>query len=96
MKYSSSDVYVALDANYRKVFISIKDQGIGIPELEIEKIFESFYRVDKGRSRTLGGTGLGLTIVKRLVDVHKGQISVRSRIGMGSLFKLEFPRFIDY
>jgi len=96
MKYSSSDVYVALDANYRKVFISIKDQGIGIPDLEIEKIFESFYRVDKGRSRTLGGTGLGLTIVKRLVDVHKGQISVRSRIGMGSLFKLEFPRFIDY
>ena len=96
MKYSSRDVNVSLDANYRKVFISIADQGVGIPESEMDKIFESFYRVDKARSRALGGTGLGLTIVKRLVEAHKGCIRVKSRIGEGSLFKLEFPRFIQY
>ncbi len=96
MKYSNDLVIMHLDANYRKVFLSISDKGIGIPEREIDKIFESFYRVDKARSRTLGGTGLGLTIVKHLVETHKGKISIKSNSGKGSLFKLEFPRYVHY
>lgn len=96
MKYSNDLVTVNLDANYRKVFLSISDNGIGIPEREIDKIFESFYRVNKARSRALGGTGLSLTIVKHLVEAHKGKISVKSNCGKGSLFKLEFPRYVNY
>jgi len=96
MKYSNDLVKVNLDANYRKVVLSISDKGIGIPEREIDKIFESFYRVDKARSRALGGTGLGLTIVKHLVEAHKGKISVKSNSRKGSLFKLEFPRYVNY
>jgi signal transduction histidine kinase len=96
MKYSNDLVKVNLDANYRKIFISINDKGIGIPEREINKIFESFYRVDKARSRALGGTGLGLTIVTQLVEAYKWKISVKSNCGKVSLFKLEFPRYVNY
>jgi two-component system phosphate regulon sensor histidine kinase PhoR len=96
MKYSNDLVTVNLDANYRKVFLSISDKGIEIPEREIDKIFESYYRVDKARSKVLGGTGLGLTIVKHLVEAHKGKISVKSNCEKGSLFKLEFLRYVNY
>ncbi len=95
IKYSSDDVEVELDGNYRKVFISIKDRGIGIPEKDIDRIFESFYRVDKARSRAMGGTGLGLTIVKRIVEAHKGIVRVYSRSDRGTVFKIELPRFVQ-
>ncbi|MFW6138816.1 MAG: ATP-binding protein, partial [Spirochaetota bacterium] len=55
----------------------------------------SFYRVDKARSRKLGGTGLGLTIVKHIVETHKGSINVSTRPGVGSTFTLHFPRYTD-
>ncbi len=73
------------------VEISITDSGEGIPAEELENIFERFHRVDKSRSRQTGGTGLGLTIAKSLVEAHKGKISVQSEPGRGSRFSFTLP-----
>jgi two-component system sensor histidine kinase SenX3 len=71
--------------------ISISDQGIGIPEKDLERIFERFYRVDSARSRITGGTGLGLSIVKHVVTNHGGDVSVWSVEGAGSTFTIRIP-----
>jgi signal transduction histidine kinase len=68
------------------------DQGIGIPESDIDRIFERFYTVDKARSRESGGTGLGLAIVKHLTIAIGGTISVQSKLGVGSTFRLSLQR----
>jgi two-component system sensor histidine kinase SenX3 len=73
------------------VDISVTDQGIGIPESEIERIFERFYRVDPARSRETGGTGLGLSIVKHVVTKHGGDVKVWSAQGVGSTFSIRLP-----
>jgi two-component system sensor histidine kinase SenX3 len=73
--------------------ISISDQGLGIPEKEIDRIFERFYRVDPARSRMTGGTGLGLSIVKHVVTNHGGDISVWSVEGSGSTFTIRLPLY---
>ncbi len=73
------------------VRIAVHDTGIGIPEHEIPRIFERFYRVDKARSRETGGTGLGLAIVKHNVERMGGQIEAESKLGKGSVFTLVFP-----
>ena len=75
-----------------QVVISVSDTGIGIPSAEIHRIFERFYRVDKARSRPAGGTGLGLPIVKEIVDRMGGTISVESYLGSGSKFIITLPR----
>jgi two-component system sensor histidine kinase SenX3 len=71
--------------------ISIKDQGVGIPAKDLERIFERFYRVDPGRARQTGGTGLGLSIVRHVAQNHGGNVVVESREGEGSTFTLELP-----
>jgi len=76
----------------RFVQIDITDTGIGIPEIDLPRIFERFYRVDKARSRELGGTGLGLSIVKHIVLSHGGQVWVKSRPGQGSTFSFTIPK----
>jgi two-component system sensor histidine kinase ArlS len=57
--------------------ISIQDFGIGIPKNEQEKIFEKFYRTDKSRNKNSGGTGLGMSILKKIIDIHKGKINIK-------------------
>ena len=71
--------------------IVVKDDGIGIPEKDIEHIFDRFYRVDKGRSRALGGTGLGLSITQSIIEAHSGKIYVNSVLGQGSEFIVTLP-----
>lgn len=74
------------------VEISVSDQGVGIAEADLERVFERFYRVDPARSRATGGTGLGLAIVKHIVSNHGGTISVWSVEGAGSTFTIRLPR----
>lgn len=80
--------------NYHK-YIIVSDEGIGISEDNIEKIFEPFYRVDKNRSRSLGGSGLGLSIVKKIIEKHDGNIYIESKLKKGSKFILEFNKSRD-
>jgi two-component system sensor histidine kinase SenX3 len=90
-----TQVAVTLTNENGLVEISVKDQGIGIPDKDLERIFERFYRVDPARSRATGGTGLGLSIVKHVATNHGGDISVWSVEGAGSTFTLRLPEYID-
>jgi two-component system sensor histidine kinase SenX3 len=76
--------------------LSVADQGIGIPERDLERIFERFYRVDPARSRATGGTGLGLAIVQHVMAAHNGKVTVRSVEGAGSTFTLYIPLRSDH
>jgi two-component system sensor histidine kinase SenX3 len=73
------------------VEITVTDQGMGIAEADLERIFERFFRVDQARSRHTGGTGLGLSIVKHIVQIHGGDIRVWSQLGSGSTFTVRLP-----
>jgi two-component system, OmpR family, phosphate regulon sensor histidine kinase PhoR len=73
------------------VSISVTDQGAGIPPEHLPRLTERFYRVDKGRSRAVGGTGLGLAIVKHIVNRHRGQISIESKVGVGTTVSVWLP-----
>ena len=75
--------------------LQVEDTGIGIPQESIEHIFDRFYRVDKARSRQTGGNGLGLSIVKNVIERNNGEISVHSIVGRGTTFTVKLPRFED-
>jgi two-component system sensor histidine kinase SenX3 len=92
-KYSDtgSTVSVRSRADGSWVEIDVADAGIGIPERDLERVFERFYRVDRARSRETGGTGLGLAIVRHVAGNHGGEVRVRSREGEGSVFTLRLP-----
>ncbi|MDP4169970.1 MAG: HAMP domain-containing sensor histidine kinase [Bacillota bacterium] len=91
MKYSNNKIDVFLEKNEKHAIIRVKDYGIGIPQDEIENIFERFYRVDKARSRDTGGSGLGLHIAKSIMKLHKGEIKIISKKGSGTDVELLFP-----
>ena len=95
IKYSPNGknitVRVRQNYNHNRVSISIKDEGVGIPLVHIDKIFNRFYRVDKSRQRTMGGTGLGLALAKNIVEAHRGRIWAQSREGYGSIIFVTLP-----
>jgi len=82
---------ISNDGNF--ISCTVSDDGNGIPTDDLDRIFERFYVVDKGRSREKGGTGLGLSIVKHIVEAHDGQVEARSKLGQGSTFRFTIPRF---
>ncbi len=84
-------VSIVTKRNGDLVEVSVTDQGIGIAESELNRIFERFYRVDPARSRLTGGTGLGLSIVKHVAQNHGGDVKVWSKVGVGSTFTLQLP-----
>lgn len=95
IKYSENiDEFVSVEVNDKNdhIEIIIQDKGEGIPDKELEFIFEPFYRVDKSRSKESGGFGLGLHLCKNIVEAHKGKISVQSKIGEGTTFRIILPK----
>jgi two-component system sensor histidine kinase SenX3 len=93
VNYSSegSRVGVGVRRNNGAVEITVTDQGVGIPEVDLDRVFERFFRVDQARARNTGGTGLGLAIVKHVVQNHGGDIRVWSQLGHGSTFTIRIP-----
>jgi two-component system phosphate regulon sensor histidine kinase PhoR len=84
-------IIVSADVEADEMIISVKDTGIGIPDSDIDRIFERFYKLDRARTRGRGGTGLGLAICKHVVEAHNGRIGVKSREGKGSTFYFSLP-----
>jgi two-component system sensor histidine kinase SenX3 len=92
-KYSEagSTVEVSSTTDGTWVEIAVRDEGMGIPTSDLERVFERFYRVDRARSRQTGGTGLGLSIVRHVASNHGGEVRVVSAEGEGSTFTLRLP-----
>jgi two-component system, OmpR family, phosphate regulon sensor histidine kinase PhoR len=93
VKYSQpgGTVFLRAETDGERVRISVADQGVGIPEADLPRIFERFYRADKARSRELGGTGLGLSIVKHIVQLHGGTVEAKSEVGKGTTISVLLP-----
>ena len=96
VKYNNDggSVKVVLDADHQYFTVKIIDNGVGIPEEDVDHVFERFYRVDKSRSREIGGTGLGLAIAKSAVLMHRGTIDVESKLGVGTTFTVKIPLIV--
>jgi len=97
IKYGNPDgeVVIRIHTKMDKVLVSVKDDGPGIEEEHLDKIFRRFYRVDKSRSRERGGTGLGLAICKHLMSAHGEQINVESKVGVGTTFTFSLKKVIN-
>lgn len=93
VKYSTDrkEVHLSISVTANQVDVAIQDYGSGIAEEDLDKIFNRFYRVDKARSREKGGTGLGLPIVKELLESYGGQVNVSSQLDQGSIFRVHLP-----
>lgn len=95
--YSPADTEIRISTREDgadRVAIVVEDQGPGIPEQDLGRVFERFYRVDKSRARDPGGTGLGLAIVKHLVELHDGTVAAENRAGGGARFTVSLPRVV--
>jgi len=92
LKYSTGFVNINLFEENNSVIITVADKGIGIPEKDLDFIFEPFYRSDPSRSRRTGGFGLGLSICRKIMDAHKGSILVKSKVNEGTEFRLSFVK----
>jgi len=93
VKYSKppAKVTIRIEKYPSEFLIRVKDNGVGIPAEDLDRIFERFYAVDKSHSRSLGGSGLGLSIVERIVEKHQGKIEVESQLGKGTTFTITLP-----
>ncbi len=93
IKYTPEGGSVTLSVEQKNgmALFSVQDTGLGIPQEDIERVFDRFYRVDKARSRELGGAGLGLSIAKWIAELHRGSIKVESAVNKGSTFTVELP-----
>ena len=93
IKYTpeNGNIKVYVGAVYDDAYIKIIDNGIGIPKEDLPRVFERFYRVDKARSREMGGTGLGLPIAKEIIEANGGSISIESDIGKGTEVIIKIP-----
>ena len=89
--YPEGDVWVNIKRDNNDLIIVVSDNGIGISREDKDRVFERFFRVDKGRSKKNGGTGLGLAIVKHVVAYHDGEITLESELGKGSTFTIKMP-----
>ena len=99
IKYNlpGGQVDVTAKAMGDRVIITVEDTGVGIPEEDIGKVFDRFYRVDKARSRETGGTGLGLAITRKVILMHHGAVRLASKEGEGSTFTVRIPlNYIPY
>ena len=94
LKYTPPGAHIEVSARRREneIEVCVRDNGPGIPPADLPRIFERFYRVDKGRSRERGGTGLGLSIVKHIVQLHGGQVWAESELGRGTSFYFTLPQ----
>lgn len=93
IKYTDEgSIEILLTEEKKVVNIAVKDTGIGIPEEDLNRVFERFYRVDKARSRAVGGTGLGLAIVKHIIEAHNSKIVVQSKLNEGSTFSFKLKK----
>jgi two-component system phosphate regulon sensor histidine kinase PhoR len=94
IEYSGDEPRVTIGASILEssVRITVSDNGPGIAKVHIPRLFERFYRIDPGRSRSKGGTGIGLAIVKHIAQVHRGTVDVESLPGIGSTFAITIPR----
>lgn len=97
LKYTpeGKTVEIKVEGSRKNVDISIRDTGIGIAEEDLSYIFERFYRADKSRNRLTGGSGIGLAIVKAIVEAHKGSVAVKSELNKGTEFVVSLPRLAD-
>ena len=93
IKYNhpGGNVWVKIASSGHNAVIRVKDDGMGISEMDQQRVFERFYRVDKGRSKKMGGTGLGLSIVKHIVEFNAGYMRLKSQVGKGSEFIISLP-----
>jgi two-component system, OmpR family, phosphate regulon sensor histidine kinase PhoR len=93
IKYSNEngEIIIGMKKEEKEVIISVSDNGVGIPKNDLPRIFERFYRVDKTRSRDMGGSGLGLSIVKHILELHSSTIKVESEEGKGTRFEFNLP-----
>ena len=93
IKYTpdGGSISLAAGADAGRVWATVRDNGIGIPEEDVGRVFERFYRVDKARSRESGGTGLGLSIAQEIVSRHDGRIELQSRQGEGTVITVWLP-----
>lgn len=86
------EVTVILESSDNYAVIKVQDTGIGIPQHELKRVFDRFYRVSSDRSRNTGGSGLGLAIAQAIVQAHQGKLNVQSEFGKGSTFTVQLPR----
>ncbi|WP_420843302.1 HAMP domain-containing sensor histidine kinase [Levilactobacillus senmaizukei] len=97
VKYSQTrkEVHLSYESDSRSVEVAVQDFGEGISQENRNRVFNRFYRVDKARSRTKGGNGLGLAIAKRLIEAYHGRITIESALGHGSVFRITLPILSD-